>query len=231
MPASAHRRFGPSVLAILAMLAGPLAARAAPPLRGTIQPAPATPAQKPAEPPPAPAPQAIPLAQVFRVADELREPLRRAEAAAQADTEVEEVERHLAAGRTESRLRTNLEPARLQEASAREIDGLRQAVAHEDLTLADSGAVLEKRAAFLEGTLEDLRRRQATWALTGEAARKGRAPPAVLRRIAQAEQDLRVAEGRLRARQDHLLELQGRVSDLRAEIARREPPWTRRRRR
>jgi small-conductance mechanosensitive channel len=218
MPASTYRRLVARALAVLAMLAlGPAGAW---PQAGPLgQAGQATGAQKPAEPPPAPTPQPIPLPQVFRAADELREPLRKAEAAAQVDAAVEEVERHLAApGLAESRLAASLEPARLQEASAREIEGLRQALAHEDLVLADSQAVLEKRTTVLEGALEDLRQRQATWGLTGEAARKERAPPAVLRRIAQAEQDLRVAETRLRTRLDRLLDLQGRVSDLRAEV-------------
>jgi hypothetical protein len=218
MPASTYRPLVARALAVLAMLAlGPAGAW---PQAGPLgQAGQATGAQKPAEPPPAPTPQPIPLPQVFRAADELREPLRKAEAAAQVDAAVEEVERHLAApGLAESRLAASLEPARLQEASAREIEGLRQALAHEDLVLADSQAVLEKRTTVLEGALEDLRQRQATWGLTGEAARKERAPPAVLRRIAQAEQDLRVAETRLRTRLDRLLDLQGRVSDLRAEV-------------
>ncbi|HEU4383933.1 MAG TPA: mechanosensitive ion channel domain-containing protein, partial [Anaeromyxobacteraceae bacterium] len=177
----------------------------------------AKPAEKPAPPPIQP----IPPSQVFRAADELREPLGKAEAAAQPDPAVEEVERRLSAPRpAASRLRSSLEPARLQEASAREIVALRQALGREDLALADAQQVLEKRTTLQEGVLEDLHQRQAIWALTAEGARKERAPEAVVRRIAQAEQDLKRAETGLRARQDRLLELQGRVSDLRAEIAR-----------
>ena len=216
MPASAHRRLAARALAVLAMLAPAAAARPQVAVLGQAAPAKGEP--KPAEP--APPPQPIPLPQVFRAADELREPLRKAEAVAEADAAVEEVEHGLTApGLAGSRLRSSLEPARLQEASAREIGGLRQALAREDLTLADGQAVLEKRSALVEATLEDLRKRQATWQLTGQAARDQRAPPAVLRRVAQAEHDLRVAEARLRQLQDRLLELQGRVSDLRAEIA------------
>ncbi len=144
---------------------------------------------EPAAPPPAPAPQPIPLAQLFRAADELGEALRKAEAVGEADAAVEEVERRLSGpGLAGTRLRSSLEPARLQEASAREIDGLRQALAHGDLVLADGQAVLEKRSALLKATLEDLRQRQATWELTGRALQGQRAPAAVLRRAAQAEE-------------------------------------------
>ncbi len=219
MPASAHPRLAACALALLATLALGPAALAAPPPAAPVLPAPATTEARPAEPVKATAPQPIPLPQVFRAADELREPLRKAEAAALPDAAVEELERRLSApGLAEFRLRARLQPAWLQEASAREIQGLRQALAREDLVLADGESVLERRSALVEATLVDLRQRQATWQLTGGGARSQQAPAAVLRRVAQVEQALRVAESHLRASQDHLLELQGRVSDLRTEV-------------
>jgi potassium-dependent mechanosensitive channel len=177
--------------------------------------------KKAAEPPEPPAPQPIPLEQVFRAAAELDARLRVAESTAEIDPAVGDVERRLASSaEAGQRLRSELEPQRLQEASAREIDGLRQALARAELGLADGQTVLEKRSGQLSGAIRELQQLLASWRLTAEAARQERAPPAVLRHIAQAEERLQVAEGRLRAQQDRLLELQVRVSDLRAELAR-----------
>ncbi len=195
---------------------------------GAVRPAgtggePEAEAKKAAEAPEPPSPQPIPPEQVFRAAAELDAPLRRAEAAAEVDPAVEEVEERLAsAAAAGQRLRRDLEPQRLQEASAREIDGLRQALARADLVLADAQAVLEKRSGLLAGAIRELQQLLASWQLTAEAARRERAPPAVVRQIAQAESRLRLVEGRLTAQQDRLLELQGRVSDLRTELAQAE---------
>jgi hypothetical protein len=131
------------------------------------------------------------------------------------------MERRLAsAAEAGQRLRSDLEPKRLQEATAREIDGLRQVLARADLILADGQAVLEKRSGLLSSAIRELQQLLATWQLTAAEATRERAPPAVLRQVTQAEARLRAAEGRVRAQQDRLLELQGRVSDLRAELAR-----------
>jgi small-conductance mechanosensitive channel len=174
-----------------------------------------------AEAPALPAPRAIPTEQVFRAADELGEPLRKAEAAAEVDRAVEEVERRLGAAELAAqRLRSDLEPHRLQDASAREIERLQQALAREDLLLADGQALLEKRSELLAGSIREIRDRAASWELTAAAARRERVPPAVLRRVEEVEESLRAEEARLRARQDRVLGLQARVSDLRAELAR-----------
>jgi len=166
-------------------------------------------------------PQAIPIEHVFRAADELVGPLRQAGAVADADPAIEKIEGRLdGAGREGQALRVELETQRLQEASAREIERLRQAVAREDLLLADAQAVLERRSEQLADAAKELQDRQATWRLTGEAAQRDGAPAAVLRRVAQVEESLREAAGRLRARSERILGIQARVSDQRAEVSR-----------
>jgi small-conductance mechanosensitive channel len=167
------------------------------------------------------APQPIPVEQVFRAADELGALLLRAEAAAEVDPAVEAVESMVtSAAKAVDRLRPGLELHRLEAASAREIDRLRQALGREALLLADGQALLEKRSGLLAGASRELQDRLASWKLTGEAAREEGAPEAVLRRVAQAEESLRRYEVRLRGRQELLFGLEGRVSDLRAELAR-----------
>ena len=164
-------------------------------------------------------PQAIPLEHVFRAADELVGPLRKAGAVADADPAVAQIERRLdEAGREGQAMRTELETQRLQDASGREIERLRQAVAREDLLLADAQAVLEERSVQLAGAARELQDRQASWRLTSEAAQRDGAPAAVLRRVAQVEESLREAAGRLRARSDRILGIQARVSEQRAEM-------------
>jgi len=166
-------------------------------------------------------PQAIPIEHVFRAADELVGTLRQAGAVADADPAVEKIERRLdGAGREGQALRLELETQRLQDASAREIERLRQAVAREDLLLADAQAVLEGRSEQLAGASKELQDRQASWRLTSEAAQRDGAPAAVLRRVAQVEESLREAAGRLRARTDRILDIQSKVSEQRAEISR-----------
>jgi small-conductance mechanosensitive channel len=207
----------------LALLGGPARAAAASPLGALTsqEEAPSGAAKGGAQPAAAPAPQAIAVEHVFRAADELEGPLRKADAVAEADPAVAEVERHLeAAARAAEALRPGLEPERLREASAREIQRIQGALDREDLILADGQAVLERRAERLAAAAHELQDRLASWRLTAEAAQREAAPAAVLRRIAQVEQRLRVEEGRLRARQAKVLALQGRVSELRGEAAR-----------
>jgi small-conductance mechanosensitive channel len=178
-------------------------------------------AKKDAPPPAVAAPQAIPVAHVFRAADELDAPLRRAAAAAEADPAVLELERRLAATEaTAARLRSDLELRHLQDASAREIERVRQAVAREDLLLSEGEALLEDRSEALAAFTRDLDERLAAWQATAEAARREAAPAPVLRRIAQVEETLRAEAARARGRQDRVLELQARVSELRAELTR-----------
>jgi small-conductance mechanosensitive channel len=168
---------------------------------------------------PAAAPAAIPLEHVFRAADELEAPLREAEAVSRADPSVQQVEERLEpASAVLERVRPELEPQVLRDASAREIERLRGAVAREDLLLAAGQTTLERRADALAGAARELQDRLGSWRLTAEAARLEQAPPAVLRRVAQAEERLRLAEGRLRIARDRVLDLQARVSDLRAEL-------------
>ncbi|HUL61342.1 MAG TPA: mechanosensitive ion channel domain-containing protein [Anaeromyxobacteraceae bacterium] len=181
----------------------------------------AAPARTGAEAAPLPSPGPIPIEQVFHAAEELDAPLRRAQAAAKVDPGIEQVEERLASvtSAIES-LRPDLEPQRLQDASARELDRLRQALARADLHLASGQASLEKRSDLLAGATREIQDRLVSWQLTADAARREKAPEAVLRRIAQALESLRVEEADLRQQRDGVLALQGRVSDLRAELSR-----------
>jgi small-conductance mechanosensitive channel len=207
--------------AAAAILAGASAGAAVPVPLAPAAPAGEAPARAAGAPPATSGPRAIPLEHVFREADELEAPLRRAEALAQPDPDVELLERRLATVETAAQgLRSDVEAQRLLDASAREIDRMRQAVVREDLLLAEDQALLDKRAGALADGTRELQERLASWRLTSEAARAQQAPPAVLRRVTQVEEALRVEEGRLRARQDRVLGLQARVSDLRGELAR-----------
>jgi small-conductance mechanosensitive channel len=167
------------------------------------------------------APQAIPVEYVFREADALDAPLGRARAAAEADPAVEEVERRLDAATAPLReLSESVEPQRLGDASTREIERLRQELARAELQLAAAQATLEKRSALVSEASRELQLQVASWQLTAEAARRERAPPAVTKRIAEAQELLRVEEARLRERLDRALALQGRVSELRSGVKR-----------
>jgi small-conductance mechanosensitive channel len=204
-------------IAAAALLSAGAAGAVAPPAAAGQEAA----ARAGAETPAAASPQPIPLEHVFRAADELEAPLRRAEAVARVDPAVEDVEQRLGPSAAAiEHLRSELDPLRLGDASAREIERLRQAVAREDLQLAGAQSVLERRSDALAGATREIQGRLASWKLTAEAADREQAPPAVLRRVAQAAETLRVEEERLRGRRDRLLELQARVSDLRGELGR-----------
>ncbi len=208
-----------ALAAVALLLGGAAGAAGAVPQPGTAAERGAVPKAGP-EPAAAPAPLVIPVERVFRAADELDAPLRSAQAAARADPAVEEIERRLAAAAvTIERLRPDLRPQSLLDASAREIERVRQAVAREDQDLAAAQAALENRSDLLARATRDIQDLLASWQATGEAARREQAPPAVLRRISQSEDALRVEERRLRTQRDRLLALQGRVSDLRTELA------------
>ncbi len=181
-------------------------------------------AKGPADAPPAPtapAPAPVPIEHVFRAADELEAPLRSAQAVAKDDPAVDEVARRLdSTAASIERLRSELDPQRLLDASARQIERLRQAVARDDALLASAQSALEKRSDLLATMTRDIQDRLVSWQLTAAAAAREQAPPPVLRRVAQTVDALRLEESRLRAQRDRLLEVQGRASDLRAELGR-----------
>jgi small-conductance mechanosensitive channel len=200
------------------LLAGPAGAVQAAPALAAPSPSPA--ATSPPPPAAAPSPSAVPVDQVFRAADELDATLRRAESAAQADSAVEPIEARLAAAEPGIvLLRGDVQPQQLAEASARELDRLRRELARADLVLADAQATLEKRSAALASAARELEDRAASWRLTDVAARSDQAPAPVLRRIAQMEDRLAAAAALVRERQDRVLALQGKVSDLRDELS------------
>jgi potassium-dependent mechanosensitive channel len=169
---------------------------------------------------PPPPPQPIPQEQIFRAAEELGATLRKAEAAREVDPAVEDVERRLAAMQGERHLWADLGPQQIGEASAREIERLRQTLGREEQALADAQAIIEERTALLADLSGELQRLLASWQLTGEVVLREKAPPAVLQQVKVATDQLRTAEQNVRAQRNRLLELQGRVSELRAAVAR-----------
>ena len=173
-----------------------------------------------AEAPGPQAPQAIPSERVFRAAEDLAPTLTKAESATQVDQVVQDVEERLAAVERERQQWSDLDALRLEDDSARELERLRQALARDTQSLADGLAAIEERMALLVEASQELQRHQASWQLTAEAARGQKAPPAVLQHVAATTEKLRTAEESVRTQQNRLLELGGRVSKLRAEVAR-----------
>lgn len=169
----------------------------------------------------APVPTVVPIEQVFRAADEVDEVLRREAAAARLEPFLEQIEASLAEAEPAlAPLRVDLAPQRLAEASAREIERLRRTVARAEEKLAAAQAALEARSTLLAAIARDLEVTLASWRLTAEAARRDRAPAAVLRRVAQVEERLQAAVARVHDRRDRVVAVQGRGSELRDELAR-----------
>lgn len=210
---------GARVLALLLALGGAPVAEAGPP--GPLAPAPvakplAVEAAKPAE---APAPEAIPLPSVIRSAEEASRSLRQIGDKVDDDGLLQDIDERLPRA-TEflDRVSPSGAPPTMSELANRDLGDLRQALLRSEQTLSRWDGRLEDSVRSLHESGLELKRMDATWALTEEGARRDRAPEALLQRIATLRAQIGSAGDRIQVRLGAALQVQDRVASLRLRI-------------
>jgi len=203
---------GGLLLAALAALpgAGPAALEPASGA-GAAPPKPAGAEAKPSEPP-----AAIPLPAIVRSAEEAHRALLRLEDRIGDDSVRQDVADRLPkAIEAVDRLGPAPTAEQVAELLPAQISDLRQALARQEQQLARWDGRLEDAARSLYGAGAELRRMEATWALTRDAAQAGRAPESVLARIDQFRERIRSALEQSEFKLRETLELQDAVASLR----------------
>ena len=217
MRASDAIRTANLALSLLLLAAAPASAAAA----GAPGATKALPAEsKSSEPPP---PAAIPLPSVIRSLEESYRALVRIGERVEDDATLQEVTDRMPRVRESlGAMGQALAPRRVEEMPLQELGDLRQGFLRLDQQLSRWDARLEDTVRSLYASGAELRRMEATWGLTEEAARTALAPDPVLSRIRDLRGRIRSLSERAQARLGESLEVQDSVATLRLRIA----DWT-----